>query len=113
MPVHYGIKWIKRSACSEYQDTCIMVVTETWLQPDIPDVYCTLRCTVLCLCLLTEIWTGQELPVGLVWSNHQRETISDKDVELLCVSLRPFYLPLEFGSVGICAACVLPDGNTA
>ena len=42
-----------------------------------------------------------------------RETECDPDIELLCLSLRPFYLPREFGNVIICAAYVPPSGNAA
>ncbi len=33
------------------------------------------------------------------------------DEELLCLSLWPFYLPLEFGNINICSAYVPPSGN--
>lgn len=40
-----------------------------------------------------------------------REQSCDPDLELLCLSMRPFYLPREFGNVIIIAAYVPPSGN--
>lgn len=42
-----------------------------------------------------------------------RETVCTSDLELLCLSLRPFYLPREFGNIIICAVYVPPSGNAA
>lgn len=42
-----------------------------------------------------------------------REAVCKPDVELLCLSLRPFYLPREFGNIIICSAYVSPTGNSA
>lgn len=40
-----------------------------------------------------------------------RETVCNPNLELLCLSMRPFYLPREFGSIIICAAYKLPSEN--
>lgn len=37
----------------------------------------------------------------------------NEDIELLCLSLRPFYLPREFGNILICSVYVPPDGNAS
>lgn len=42
-----------------------------------------------------------------------RESVCNADVELLCLSLRPFYLPREFGNIIICSVYVPPSGNDA
>lgn len=42
-----------------------------------------------------------------------RDTVCNSDVELLCLSLRSFYLPREFGNIIICAVYVPPSGNAA
>lgn len=33
-----------------------------------------------------------------------RATVCNPDIDLLCLSLRPFYLPREFGNIIVCAA---------
>ena len=40
-----------------------------------------------------------------------KETICSPDVELLCLSMRPHYLPREFGNIIIAAVYVPPSGN--
>lgn len=40
-----------------------------------------------------------------------RETICTPDLELLCISMRPFYLPREFGNITLCATYIPPSGN--
>ena len=42
-----------------------------------------------------------------------RESLCNKDIELLCLSMRPFYLPREFGNIVLCAVYIPPDGNAA
>lgn len=42
-----------------------------------------------------------------------RETICDPDLEMICISMRPFYLPREFGNIILCATYVPPSGNAA
>ncbi len=58
-----------------------------------------------CLCLyINDRWCRQHTV---------REKICSSDVELLCVSLRPFYLPREFGNILICSVYVPPNGNAS
>ena len=40
-----------------------------------------------------------------------KETICSPDVELLCLSMRPHYLPRQFGNIIIAAVYVPPSGN--
>lgn len=42
-----------------------------------------------------------------------RSIVYDTDIELLCLSMRPFYLPREFGNIIICGIYVPPSGNAA
>lgn len=42
-----------------------------------------------------------------------RETLCCPDVQILHLTLRPFYLPREFGSVAECVVYVPPSGNVA
>ena len=42
-----------------------------------------------------------------------KDIMCNPNVELLCLSLRPFYLPREFGNVLICSVYVPPSLNAA
>ncbi|KAK0144622.1 hypothetical protein N1851_016964 [Merluccius polli] len=42
-----------------------------------------------------------------------RETLCCPDVEILHLTMRPFYLPREFGSVAVCVVYIPPSGNAA
>lgn len=42
-----------------------------------------------------------------------KETSCNPDVEYLCLSLRPFYLPREFGSILLCVLYIPPNGNVS
>ncbi len=86
-----------------------MVFTETWLHPDIPS-------SLIELDGFSFIHSDRSLESGktrggglCVFINDEwcrqyttRETICDPDVELLCLSLRPFFLPREFGNIVMC-----------
>lgn len=96
-----------------------MAVTETWLQPDVPDAYVQVDGFTLVRADRDLVRSGKSCGGGVcAYINDRwcgcitvRETISDRDMELLCISLRPFYLPREFGNVVICVIYVPPDGN--
>ena len=47
--------------------------------------------------------------VSISWCKQYaiRVTVCDPDLEPLCLSMRPFYLPREFGNIIICAAYIL------
>lgn len=49
------------------------------------------------------------------WCNNftKKATVCTLDVELLCLSLRPFYLPRDYGNIFICAVYILPSGNAS
>lgn len=106
-----------RFSC-EYRESCIMVFTETWLHRDIPDTLCQLEGFSLLRSDRTEM-SGKSQGGGIgIFINDNwcrqymvRETFSNPDVELLCVSLRPHYLPREFGNSLLCAVYVPPSGN--
>lgn len=96
-----------------------MVFTETWLHPDVPNSFVELEGFSL-------VWADRDETSGKTrgggvcvyirdeWCSQYtvRESLCNSDVELLCLSLRPFYLLREFGNVIICAAYVPPSGNT-
>ena len=97
-----------------------MVLTESWLNKDIPDALIDLQ-GFSCVRQDRDISSGKLRGGGLciyvkgTWCRQLtvKETVCNPDLELLCVSLQPFYLPREFGNIIICAAYVPPDGNAA
>ena len=103
-----------------YREANVMVFTETWLREDIPD-------SMLELDGFTssradrEATSGKSKGGGLAvyvssrWCSQYtvRDKHCDRDVELLCLSLRPFYLPREFGNIVICAVYIPPSANAA
>ena len=92
-----------------------MTITETWLNKDIP--YTLLEIGGFSLIRADR---GEHSGKGkggdiCVYVNDQwcrqhttKYIICNPDVELLCLSLRPFYLPREFGNVLICSVYVPP-----
>jgi len=97
-----------------------MVFTESWLRQDIPDSMLELE-GFSCVRADREATSGKARGgVICVYVNNNwckqytiRETYCDPDLELLCLSMRPFYLPREFGNIIICVAYVPPSGNAA
>lgn len=106
--------------CHEYRESNVMVLTETWLRPDIPDNLLHLE-GFSCVRADRSATSGKLRGGGICvyirkdWCNQVtiRETLCCPDVELLCLSVRPFYLPREFSNIILCAAYVPPGGNAA
>lgn len=53
------------------------------------------------------------LTTGGACSCTTRESVCNPNIELVCLSLRPFYLPREFGNILLCTAYIPPGGNAA
>lgn len=105
----------------EYREACVLAITETWLDENIPssdvepsgysvfrmdrdpDITGKFRGGGVCL-LVRDEWCGSVLV---------RERLCTSDIELLCVSLRPYYLPREFPQLFICVVYVHPQANNA
>ena len=104
--------------CNEYRESCAMVFTETALHPDVPSSLVELDGFSLAR-LDRSFESGKTRGGGLcVYINDKwcrqyttRETVCNPDIELLCLSLRPFFLPREFGNILICAVYVPPSAN--
>ena len=111
---------VNSKVCFEYRESSVMVFTETWLHHDIPDSLIGLEGFSLIRADRTEL-SGKSRGGGVClfvndsWCRNYtvRETVCIADVELLCLSLRPHYLPREFGNILICAVYVPPSGNAA
>ncbi len=100
----------------EYRESGIICLQETWLKdehpdPSIPD-FMTIRHDRTgdskkkigggLLTLVNEKWCKN------ICVNHR---YCDADIELLSVSLRPFYLPREFNSLKVINVYIPPNGN--
>ncbi|KAK0137741.1 hypothetical protein N1851_026045 [Merluccius polli] len=103
----------------EYREANILVFSETWLREDIPDSLLELEGFSFTRAD-REATSGKSRGGGLgvyvsnSWCSQYtvREKYCDPDLELLCLSMRPFYLPREYGNV-ICAVYVPPSANAA
>ncbi len=111
---------INAIVCHEYRESSMLVFTETWLHQNIPDVVCELEGFSLIRSNRSEA-SGKSRGGGVcVFINNRwcrqytlRKTLCNPDVELMCLSLRPLYLPREFGSIILCTVYVPPSGNAA
>ncbi len=87
-----------------------MVLTESWLHEGIPDSLLELDGYTLVRADRSSD-SGKKSGGGVCmyicdrWCKQYtvRDKVCTPDIELLCVSLRPHYLPREFGCVIICA----------
>lgn len=90
----------------EFRECSIMCFTETWLNESIPDSLVALDGFHLLRADRNTTETGKKKGGGLAmfvnkrWCNPGHVTIKDKlcskDIELLAISMRPYYLPREF-----------------
>ena len=107
-----------RRHCYEYRDSSILVFTETWLRKDIPDSLVELEGFSCVRADRTDSSMksrggGICVYVSNIWCQQYtiRETLCCPNLELLCLSMRPFYLPREFGNIILCATYIPPGGN--
>ena len=102
-----------------YRTSSLMCFTETWLKPQVdPDNYFQLDGFKM----LRSDREGDQcknsggglcIYVNDEWCKDCKivNTQCDKNLELMTVSLRPFYLPREFSKIYVCNVYVPPDGN--
>ena len=102
-----------------YLSSSLICITETWLCSDIQsnnieiNGFYSMR---LDRCLEER---GKKKGGGLcIYVNKQwcsnitnRSSISSKDIELMCVSFRPFYLPREFPQVNVLLVYIPPSSD--
>ncbi|GAA6087292.1 uncharacterized protein LOC120494988 [Tachysurus ichikawai] len=102
----------------EYRDSCLLVFTETWLREDVPDTLFALEGFSLVRADRNDN-SGKTKGGGIcVYINQKwcsqfsaRERVCISDIELLCLSLRPFYLPREFGNILLYTVYIPPSGK--
>lgn len=94
-----------------YRECSVMALTETWLNEHTPDAIIELPGFTLVWADRDARSSGKNKGAGLVlyvnnrWCNPGhitvRKTICKVDVELVAVSLRPYYLPREFTNASL------------
>lgn len=111
---------IKARACFEYREAGLLALTETWLRPEIPSSLVEVQGFSLIRADRSAA-SGKSRGGGICvyvnerWCSHItiKSAVCNPDIELLCLSLRPFYLPREFGNILICVAYVPPSAKAA
>lgn len=106
---------------NEYRNACVLAITETWLNESTPsreveptgftvyrtdrdsDITAKSRGGEVCF-LIRDNWCRQVVV---------RESLCTPDIELLSVSLRPFYLPREFPQLFFTVVYIHPLANSA
>ncbi|XP_073669588.1 uncharacterized protein [Paramisgurnus dabryanus] len=100
------------------RDSSVVIITESWLNPEIPDAAVELAGRSLHRSDRTED-SGKSRGGGLcIYVNKDwctNSTVIDKycspDIELLVVKCRPFYLPREFTVAVVTAVYIPPDAD--
>lgn len=101
----------------EYRESCIIGITESWLDCSIPNSAMDIngfnlvrndRVPELCG---KKKGGGVALYINDRWCNNicVKKSICTPDIELLSVSVRPFYLPREFTNVYVTIVYIAPD----
>ncbi len=95
-----------------------MAFTETWFGKDVPDNLIQIegfshvrldrdansgKTKGGCVCIFIRDSWCRNIAI--------REKICNPDLELLCVTLRPHYLPREFTNIFVCPVYIPPSGN--
>lgn len=101
----------------EYRESAVIAITETWLQDRDSDG--TVTIDGFTLIRSDRRNTDKERGGGIaVYINNKwctqvtvNESFCNKDIELLVISCRPFYLPREFGKVTIFIVYIPPDSD--
>lgn len=104
--------------CSEFREASLMCLTESWLQFNAPDSLFEINGFTL-IRLDRDANSGKSKGGGIcvyindLWCRQftVKEALCDSNVEMLCLKLRPFYLPREFGCVLLFVAYVPPSGK--
>lgn len=106
---------------SEYRNSCLLCFSETWLKDSIDGSSLRIPgfCDPIRLDRDAQV-TGKKLGGGVCiyinegWCNNYtlRDSYCSEDIELLSISLRPFYLPREFGQVFVTVVYIHPRANT-
>ena len=102
----------------EFREACIIGLVETWLTENMPDSAFEVPGFIQARGDRTAL-SGKTRGGGLAlllnerWCNNItiKEKLCTKDIELLSITTRPFYLPREFTNVYVTAFYIPPDAN--
>nr|XP_057929088.1 uncharacterized protein LOC131129485 [Doryrhamphus excisus] len=102
------------------RDCCVLIITETWLKPTIPDASVQLAGRSLHRWDRTED-SGKSRGGGVFiyvhedWCNNSKiiETHCSPDIEYMSVRCRPYFLPRELTVVIVTAVYIPPDANAS
>ncbi|XP_077981372.1 uncharacterized protein LOC144436447 [Glandiceps talaboti] len=115
--LHVNTKYL-----TEYRDSCLLCFSETWLTDNISNnalqvdgFYGPFRTDRDHDVTGKAIGGGVCIYVNAKWCKEiqVRESICTKDIELLCMSFRPYYLPREFGLIFAVVVYIPPSADTA
>lgn len=103
----------------QYREACCIALTETWLKDSIPDSAMQIPNFTIIRSDRTQADSnkikggGLALYVNDSWCNNMsiKHQHCSPDVEVLCVNLRPIYLPREFTNIFISLVYIPPNGN--
>ena len=104
---------------SDFRCSSVFCFTETWLKPSMPSELIDISGFSLIRHDRSSSDTNKSKGGGLcIYVNEKwcqnftvRSTICNPDIELICVSFRPYYLPREFGQVHIFLVYIPSDAN--
>ena len=104
----------------EYRNSSIICLTETWLKPDISNNILELPGFELIRQDRSFEETNKTKGGGLciymnkLWCNNftVRSSFCSEDIELICISFQPFYLPREFPQVHVLLVYIPPSAKT-
>ena len=105
----------------EYRESSIICFSETWLTPTINDIHVDIDGFAIVRSDRTTK-SGKQTGGGVCayindkWAHnnniHIKKTLCTPDIELLAVSIRPYYLPREISHVIINLVYIPPEANT-
>ncbi|XP_051811558.1 uncharacterized protein LOC127536113 isoform X2 [Acanthochromis polyacanthus] len=105
----------------EHRECSLMCFTETWLNGHTPDSVVSLNGFTLARTDRNAVGSGKKSGGGLAvyvnerWCNpanvHVKEQLCTRDLEMLMVALRPYYLPREFSHVIVFCVYIPPSAH--
>ena len=105
---------IKARYCNDLREASLLCFNESWLHPGKPESYYDIAgFTMLRLDRTRTSGGGICVYMNDLWCRQYSEKCEygDKNVEILGMTLRPFYLPREFGCILLFTVYVPPRGS--
>ena len=105
--------------CNDFRNSSIICMTETWLNSGITNENIAIDGFDIARLDRSFEQTKKRRGGGIcIYVNKRwctnfsvKHSICNEDVEMLCVSFRPFYLPREFNQVHVFLVYIAPDAN--